>query len=112
MSFDQGLAERIREVLHSKRGITEKKMFGGLAFLSGGYMFVGITNDALMARVGPGYYQTALARPHVRVMDFTGKPMVGYVFIDPPGFEEDSDLIDWVERCHSYIQSLPPKKAK
>ena len=112
MSYDEGLAERLRDALQSQRGISEKKMFGGLAFMSRGYMFVGITGDILMARIGPDYYEQALVRPHVRVMDFTGKPMKGYVFVDPPGFESDSDLSDWVQRCHRFVQSLPPKKPK
>jgi TfoX N-terminal domain len=112
MSYDEGLAERLRESLQSQRGISERKMFGGLAFMSRGYMFVGITGDILMARIGPDYYEQALSRAHVRVMDFTGKPMKGYVFVDPPGFESDSDLSDWVQRCHRFVQSLPPKKPK
>ena len=110
MPYDEGLAERVREVLHDYRGISEKKMFGGLAFMHRDYMFVGILADALMARVGPEAYEDSLSKPHVRVMDFTGKPMKGYVFVDPPGFEKDSDLSAWVERCHRFIQTLPPKK--
>lgn len=112
MSYDEGLAERLREALQSQRDISEKKMFGGLAFMSRGYMFIGITGDILMARIGPDDYEQALSRAHVRVMDFTGKPMKGYVFVDPPGFESDSDLSDWVQRCHRFVQSLPPKKPK
>ena len=112
MAYDQGLAERLKELLQSQRGISEKKMFGGLAFMNRGYMFVGIVGDVLMARVGPEYYREALSRPHVREMDFTGKPMTGYVFVDPPGFELDADLSDWVQRCHGFIQTLPAKKAK
>lgn len=112
MAYDEGLAERLREALQSKRGITEMKAFGGIAFMSRDYMFVGIVGDALMARVGPEYYKKALSRPHVRVMDFTGKPMNGYVFVDPPGFEDDADLLDWVERCRRFVQSLPAKKPK
>ena len=87
-------------------------MFGGLAFMTRGYMFLGIVGDVLMARVGSGHYDEALARPHVRPMDFTGRPMTGHVFIDPPGFESDSDLSDWIQRCHRFVQSLPPKKPK
>ncbi|SRR2546426_9086345 len=112
MSYDEGLAERLREALQFQRDISEKKMFGGLAFMSRGYMFIGISGDILMARVGSEYYEQALSRPHVRVMDFTGKPMKGYVFVDPPGFESDSDLSDWAQRCHRFVQSLPPKKPK
>lgn len=111
MPFDEGLAERIRDIVSPDRNTTEKKMFGGLAFLSGGYMFVGISGEALMARVGPANYEQALAQPNVRVMDFTGKPLKGYVFVDPPGFENDRDLAKWVELCHRFVQSLPPKKS-
>lgn len=109
MAIDEGLAERIRELLESQHGIAEKRMFGGLAFLAGGHMFIGLARDALMVRVGPEYYETALSRLHVRVMDFTGKPMRGYVFVDPAGLEEDAELSDWIERSHAYVRSLPPK---
>ena len=112
MAYDEGLAERLREALHPHRGISERKMFGGLAFMSRGYMFVGISGEVLMARVGPEQYEEALSQLHVRVMDFTGRPMKGYVFVDPPGFESDSDLLDWVHRCHQFVSSLPPKKPK
>ena len=87
-------------------------MFGGVAFMARGYMFVGIVGDVLMARVGPDYYEQALARPHVRVMDFTGKPMKGYVFVDPEGFESDADLAEWAERGYRFIQTLPPKQLR
>ena len=110
MAYNQLLADRLREALASKRGITEKQMFGGIAFLSRGYMFVGVAGDKLMARVGPEYYEKALARKHVREMDFTGKPMKGYVFVDPAGYKSKSNLQDWVMRCYSFVQTLPPKK--
>ena len=112
MAFDEGFAQRLREALESHEGITEKKMFGGLAFMTRDYMFLGIVGDVLMARVGPGHSEEALGRPHVREMDFTGRPMKGYVFVDHPGFESDSDLSDWIQRCHRFVQSLPPKKTK
>ena len=112
MAFDEGLAERIRDIISSDRNTTEKRMFGGLAFMSGGYMFVGISGEVLMARVGPENYENALSLPHVRVMDFTGRPMKGYVFVDPPGFDSDSDLSRWVDLCHHFVKSLPPKKPK
>jgi hypothetical protein len=108
MAIDEGLAQRIREALESEP-ITEKKMFGGLAFLSHGHMFVGIAKDALMVRVGPAAYAEALGRPHVREMDFTGRAMKGYVFVDPPGFDRDEDLAYWVLAGHSFVATLPPK---
>lgn len=109
MAFDEGLAERIRESLHGRRGVTERKMFGGLAFLLKGHMFVGILGDTLMARVGPDSYAEALAQKHVREMDFTGKPMKGYVFVAPEGFESDAALEGWVSRCAKFVETLPPK---
>ena len=106
--YDEGLAERIRQTLAAS-AFTEQKMFGGLCFLSRGYMFVGIVGEALMARVGPDAYEKALCRPHVRVMDFTGKPMKGYVFVDPPGYEEDRDLKRWVDGSLKFVGTLPEK---
>jgi TfoX/Sxy family transcriptional regulator of competence genes len=111
MAYDEGLAERLREAFHPLRGITERKMFGGIAFMSRGHMFVGIVGDTLMARVGPEQYEDALARPHVRTMDFTGKPMKGLVFVDPPGFEDDAELADWIARSYGFVQTLPAKGA-
>ncbi len=109
MAYDEGLAERLRELCAENAGITEKKMFGGLCFLSRGHMFVGIVGEALMARVGPDAYEKALRRPHARVMDFSGRPMKGYVFVDPPGFEEDRDLERWVGDGLKFVGTLPDK---
>ncbi len=110
MAYDEGLAERLRDLLHPSTQITERKMFGGLAFMSCGHMFVGILGETLMARVGPDDYEAVLNRPHVRKMDFTGKPMRGYVFVDPPGFEDDATLNTWVASCRRFVASLPPKQ--
>lgn len=87
-------------------------MFGGLAFMVRGHMFVGILGGSLMARVGPLEYANALAKPHVREMDFTGKAMQGYVYVDPAGLESDADLALWVDQCHRFASSLPPKLSK
>ena len=108
MAIDEGLAERIREALGTAR-ITEKKMFGGIAFMSRGHMFVGIAKARLMVRVGLEAYAASLKRPHVREMDFTGRPMKGYVFVDPPGFEADADLAYWVNAGLSFVATLPAK---
>jgi len=109
MAYDEGLAERLRDLFADHPGITEKKMFGGLAFMYRGHMLVGILGDSLMARVGPTEYADALKRPHGREMDFTGKPMKGYVYVDPAGFEADTDLSKWVWLCLQLNESLPPK---
>jgi hypothetical protein len=109
MAYDEGLAERLRDLFVDRPGISEKKMFGGLAFMYRGHMLVGILGDSLMARVGPTEYTDALKRPHVREMDFTGKPMKGYVYVDAAGFESDTDLSKWIGLCLRLNESLPPK---
>lgn len=109
MAFDEGLAERLRELLKTRNGITERKMFGGLAFMSHGHMFVGVTDNALLARVGLIEYPGALRKRDVREMDFTGRPMRGYVFVDSAGLESDTDLERWVSMCLRFVGTLPPK---
>ena len=109
MAYDELLADRMRSALGSEPEISERKMFGGLAFMAGGHMFVGVLGKALMARVGPERYVQELSRSDVRVMDFTGKPMKGYVFVDPPGFETDADLSYWIKTCIGFVRTLPAK---
>lgn len=109
MAFDDGLAERIRDVLRGRAGVTERRMFGGIAFMLDGNMALGIVGESLMARVGPARHADALALPHVRPMDFTGKPMKGYVYVDPPGIEDDAALGNWIAACSAFVATLPPK---
>ncbi len=111
MAYDEGLAERIRSALPDDRAVSEKKMFGGIAFLSDGKMFVGIVKDDLMVRVGPERYEDSLKRAHVRPMDFTGKPMAGYVFVAPEGLSDDAELERWVRLGAEFVATLP-RKAK
>ena len=110
MAYDEALAQRVRSVLSGKRGVTEKKMFGGLAFLHRGNMFVGITENTLMALAGPANYERALATRGAREMDFTGRPMRGYVFVDPAGIKSAADLKRWVALCVDFAATLPAKK--
>lgn len=84
-------------------------MFGGLAFMCRGYMFVGIVGDELMARVGAADYEAVLQLPDVRKMDFSGKPMTGYVFVAPSALTIDDVLENWVLRCLRFIDTLPAK---
>ena len=111
MAYDEDLANRVREVLPRGEAVTERRMFGGLAFMLGGHMFCGIVKDALMARLGPEAAGRALDQPHVRPMDFTGRPMKGMVFIDPDGLHGDA-LRRWVDAAAGYARELPPKPAK
>jgi TfoX/Sxy family transcriptional regulator of competence genes len=112
MAYDDKLASRVRKALEKQRGVTEKKMFGGLCFMLGDAMCCGIVGGELMARVGADRYAEALARPGARPMDFSGKPMVGYVFVGEAGMRTASDLARWVEWCASFVKTLPPKSAR
>ena len=109
MAYDEGLAERIRDLLADEAGVTEKRMFGGLCFLQGGNMCVGIVKDELMVRVGPHAYEALLKVPHARKMDFTGRPMKGMLFVGADGLMADRDLTGWVSHGVSYAKSLPAK---
>ena len=109
MAYDLGLAERLHDLLDERVDVTSKKMFGGLAFMLRGHMFVGVTNDDLMVRVGAKQHAYALSLPHARLMDFTGRPMKGYVFVGPGGVESDQDLAHWVNLGVEFARTLPPK---
>jgi TfoX/Sxy family transcriptional regulator of competence genes len=109
MAFDEALADRVRSVLGERKGITERKMFGGLAFLLDGNMCCGVLKDQIMLRLGEEGAGEALTRPHTRPMDFTGKPMKSMVYLDPVGFASEGDLRAWVERAVAYVSELPAK---
>ena len=112
MSYDTQLADRIRRALARHRGATEKAMFGGLCFMLDGHMCVGIVGQDLMVRVGPEAYETALDEPHARPMDFTGRPMRGYVYVEPGGCSTPASLRRWVELGAAFVATLPPKGAR
>ena len=112
MAYDQNLVRRMREVLEGRPGITERHMFGGIAFLKRGHMFAGVANNSLMARVGPENYEASLKRKHVREMDFTGRPMKGYVFVDAEGLRTAQSLRFWLDLCEEVVTVLPPKPKK
>jgi hypothetical protein len=111
MAYDEELAERIREAL-APVNAREVRMFGGLAFMVHEHMCCGVMGDALLARVGPEAYPTSLRRKHVRKMEFTGRPLVGYVLVDPAGVEPDDELARWLDACLSFVRSLPPKRKR
>jgi hypothetical protein len=106
MAYDETLADRIRRGVGPRADVTEKKMFGGLAFLLDGRMFCGILKDDLMVRVGPERYKAALAEAHVRPMDFTGRPMNGYVFVGPDGSRTEKAIKKWVDQGAAFVATL------
>ncbi len=109
MAYDEGLAERIREALAVQPNVAEKRMFGGLAFLIGGKMCVGIVKDQLMVRVGPEAYEKRVRESHARKMDFTGRPMKGFIYVTAEGLESDAELRRWVGYGLDYAGSLRRK---
>jgi len=109
MPYDDGLAHRVRGVLETRTDPDELELFGGLGFTVDGNMCVGVIGDSLVARVGPDAYEDALAEPHARPFDFTGREMAGWVFVDHPGLAEGDDLAGWVDRSLAFVETLPPK---
>jgi TfoX/Sxy family transcriptional regulator of competence genes len=109
MAYDEDIANLVREALASQSDVTERKMFGGLAFMVGGHMCCGVLGEELMVRVGPEQYEAALALPHARPMDFTGKTMRGMIYVDAVGARNADELTAWVGRGLTYVTSLPPK---
>ena len=109
MAYDEGVAQRVREIMAGISVVTEKKMFGGIAFMVNGNMCVGIVKEQLMLRVGPDQYEALLNKNFVLKMDFTGKPMRGFIYIQPEGFTEDKELQQWIDIALSFVNTLPPK---
>jgi TfoX/Sxy family transcriptional regulator of competence genes len=112
MSVDERTAERVRQLLSTRSDVVEKRMFGGLCFMVSGSMCCGLTKTALMVRVGRDDCDEALAQPHARPMDFTGRPMVGMVFVEPKGCETDEALAEWVQRAVDFTSTLPAKRPR
>jgi TfoX/Sxy family transcriptional regulator of competence genes len=112
MASDETLAERIRHVLRDRTDVTERRMFGGLAFLFDGRMCLGIVNHDLMVRVVAREMPAVLRRRHVRPMDFTGKPLRGFVFVAPEALTTARSLVSWIDRGLRFAESneAPPRK--
>ena len=109
MAYNEQLAERIRAALRGRDGVTERKMFGGIAFMVGGNMAVGVIRDDLIVRVGADAHDDAVAQPNVRVFDFGGRPSRGMVYVAPAGIATDDELARWVDAGASTAANLPPK---
>jgi hypothetical protein len=108
VAYDKRLAARVRALLASRAGVSERKMFGGLTFMVGGNMCCGVNGEELIVRLDPGREDDALARPHARPMDLTGRRMRGFITVHPDGLT-GSRLDRWVHEAVARAGSLPPK---
>jgi TfoX/Sxy family transcriptional regulator of competence genes len=110
MAYDEHLAQRVRELLAPEAGVTEKRMFGGLAFLINGHMAVSVSGQGgLLLRVPPEQTDALLAKPHAGPMEMRGRTMDGWLRVAPEGVVERRQLVRWVSRGVEYARSLPPK---
>ena len=110
MAYDEALAARAKECLSHRDDLSERKMFGGVCLMLGGNMCCGVSKKGmLMLRVGPDQYEEALQLPHSKLMDFTGRPMRGFVYVEPDGYATDEDLREWIAMAERFAGSLPPK---
>lgn len=112
MAYNETLADRVRKTLVKQKAVEEKKMMGGLTFMVNGKMCVGVLKDELMARIDPDVYDIALQRSGCREMDFTGKPMKGFVFINPEGTNNEKDLKYWIELALDFNKKAKSSKKR
>ncbi len=110
MGYDEQIAGRVRGILARRADVVERRMFGGLCFMANGAMCCGLVGDTLMVRVGPDQHEEALVQPHARPMDFTGTPMKGFVYVDPPGISTAAALTRWIDRSLAYLSTVPKRK--
>jgi TfoX/Sxy family transcriptional regulator of competence genes len=111
MAYDEDLANRIRELMAGESGVTEKKMFGGLAFLIGGNMAVAASGQGgVMVRVDPAETDALVAKPHAKRFEMRGREMQGWLRVDAEGLRTKRQLEPWVKRGTAYAGSLPPKR--
>lgn len=109
MAYSDSLASRIRHALAGRRGVVEKKMFGGLGFLLRGNLLVCVWKQSLIVRLGKEAAEQAMQEPYVRDFDVTGKPMKGWVVVDPEGLDDEEELRRWIEDAWSFVAQLPAK---
>ena len=109
MAFDEELADRVRDMLSPREGLSERKMFGGIGFMLNGNMACGVLGDDLIVRLDPEDAERALAEEDVRVFDYSGRPMKGWLFVGPAATGSAAGLDGWVEAGADHAASLPPK---
>jgi TfoX/Sxy family transcriptional regulator of competence genes len=109
MAFSESLASRVRDALAGRKGVVEKKMFGGVGFLLHGNMLVGVWKDSLIVRLGAESSDDALRMPHVKEFDITGRAMKGWVMVEAEGIDEDRELAAWMEWAWRFVNTLEGK---
>jgi TfoX/Sxy family transcriptional regulator of competence genes len=109
MAYDDALADRVRELISARPNVSERKMFGGIAFMVDGNMAVGVSGDELMVRLDPADSDQALTEDGVRVFDMTGRPMKGWILVAAERTSDEAGLSEWVDAGAEYAASLPPK---
>jgi hypothetical protein len=110
MAYDHALANRIRAEIGNHPALSEREMFGGIGFMVGGDMAVGVSRDELMVRISPDAYDEALTRPGAHPFDMAGgRPMRGWLLVSPEGIVSEADFSSWVQAGVSHAESLPPK---
>lgn len=112
MAYSEKMADRIREALVGQKNIEEKKMFGGLCFMVNDKMCIGVNQDEIMCRIDPDVYDEAVERNGARPMDFTGRPMKGYVFVSENGIKKKSDFDYWIQLCLDFNKKAKASKKK
>jgi TfoX/Sxy family transcriptional regulator of competence genes len=109
LGFDEQLAGRVRKRLATKKGLTEKRMFGGLAFLLNGNMCCGVHKHELIVRLNPEQAEAALGEPHTRIFDLSGRPMKGWILVELDGLVDEPALANWLRLGTRHAASLPKK---
>jgi TfoX/Sxy family transcriptional regulator of competence genes len=107
VAYNEALAERVRAILLPVPNVDEKKMFGGVTFMVSGQMCCGVLKDDLVVKTGAEGFDTLVAQPHVRPFDFTGRPMVGMVYVAGPGVASDAQLREWIQRGLDFVAKNP-----
>ncbi len=109
MAYSEALADDIRARLSDRPGVSEREMFGGIAFMIDGNMAVGVSGDELMVRVGKDAHEEAVSRPGARTFDMGARPMKGWINVSAEGFATDEDFAAWIDQGVSFAADLPPK---
>ena len=112
MAYDEHITNRVRATLKSQKRVEEKKMMGGLTFMVNGKMCVGVSKDELMVRLDPAVYDAVLKRKGCRPMNFTGKPMKGFVFVSPKGTSNKKDLGFWIDLALNFNKKAKASKKR